>query len=188
MTVDRPQSDLASPHEVQMALARLSTADLLRIKQLAKLRAAGLTTVDWQDLLNEAISRILAGTRRWPRSVPLVAFLAQTMRSVASEEWRRINQDREILESDLAPTKQGSPVALAEIAVDPVDPERETMARRTIGEIQRLFRDDHEAIEVLHGMARGLAPDEIQSEAGMSETQYASAQKRIRRCLARHFL
>src|SRR4051812_46898907 len=107
MTTDLPQSDLASPREVETALTRLSSADLVRIKQLAKLRAAGLTTVDWQDLLNGAISRMLAGTRRWPKSVPLVAFVAQTMRSVASEEWRRLDQDREILESDLTPTDQG---------------------------------------------------------------------------------
>lgn len=171
-----------------MALARLSSADLLRIKQLARLRAAGLTRVDWQDLLNEAITRMLAGTRRWPKSVPLVAFLAQTMRSVASEEWRRLDQDGEVLESDLPPTDQGPPVALAEIAVNPIDPERETLARRTIEEIQHLFQDDDEAREVLNGMARGLTPEEIQSEARMSETRYASAQKRIRRRLARHFL
>lgn len=188
MSTEQPLEDVASTHEVTLALANLSAADLLRVKQIAKMRSAGLKGVDWEDLVNEAVSRALAGTRRWPRKVPFIAFLAQTIRSVSSEEWRRLGQQQVTLESEMMSADVDTPIALSDIAADPIDPEREVIARKTLGEIEALFHGDHEAIEVLRGLAQGLTPEEIQSAAALTPTQYSSAQKRIRRCLARHFL
>ena len=188
MTMQQPVSDLASTQEAALTLRDLSQADLLRLKQIAKMRSSGLASLDWEDLVNEAVARVLAGTRRWPKSVPFIAFMAQTIRSVASEEWRRLDQAQVTLESEMASTDEGEPItSLADIAANPIHPEREVISRRTLSEIEALFVNDAEAHQVLFGLAQGLAPAEIQTDSGMSPIQYASAQKRIRRSLARHF-
>jgi len=180
--------DLASATDVAAALLSLTDADLVRLKRIAHLRSAGLVAIEWKDLINEAVSRTLGETRRWPRSVPFVAFLAQTMRSIANEEWRRLHQEKVTLESDLGTANsEGELMTLDELAENAVHPEREVLARKTLEEIEALFKDDLETLATLNGLAGGLTPYEIQIKGGMSKTQYASSQKRIRRKLAREF-
>ena len=43
----------------------------------------------WDDLLQEAFTRVLIGTRRQPEGVTMVALLAGIMRSLRAEHWRR---------------------------------------------------------------------------------------------------
>lgn len=181
--------DLATATDVAAALLSLTDADLVRLKRIAQLRSAGLVAIEWKDLINEAVSRALGETRRWPRSVPFVAFLAQTMRSIANEEWRRLHQEKVTLESDLGTANsEGELMILDELAENSVHPEREVLARKTLEEIEALFKDDLEALAILNGLAEGLTPDEIQIKGDMSRIQYASSQKRIRRKLSREYL
>lgn len=187
IAIDESRTAFFSTKEVASTLAGLSTADLLRVKQIAKLRCVGLSAVTWEDLLSEAVTRSLAGTRRWPRAVPFIAFLAQTIRSIASEEWRRLDHEQTTLETDLNVDDGDTPIMLADLAVDRINPEREVIARKTLSDIETLFRDDNEASAILRGFADGATPEQIQSSASLTPTQYASAQKRIRRRLARNF-
>lgn len=187
IAIDESRAPYASTEEVATALATLSTADLLRIRQIAKLRCVGLSAITWEDLLSEAVTRSLAGTRGWPRAVPFIAFLAQTIRSIASEEWRRRDHEQTTLETDLDPAETETPTTLADLSVDKIDPEREVIARKTLTYIETLFHEDYEANAILRGFAEGATPEQIQSSASLTPTQYASAQKRIRRRLARHF-
>lgn len=71
--------------DVAAEVAALRDADLLRLGAIARMRARGLPGLDALDLLNEALLRLLAGTRSRPANVPLVALLATTMRSVAHD-------------------------------------------------------------------------------------------------------
>jgi DNA-directed RNA polymerase specialized sigma24 family protein len=71
----------------------LSEFDLLRLKTIARLYARGLPPdVMWEDLLQEALTRVLTGSRRPPYGVALVAFVAGIMRSLKSEHWRRASR------------------------------------------------------------------------------------------------
>lgn len=185
LAIEHPTVDVASREEVVQALQSMSEADLLRLKQLAKLRCAGLHVMDWEDLLNEAVTRVLAGSRRWPRQVPFVAFMAQTFRSIANEEWRRLELANTTSESDLSDS-DGAPV-LESAAVDPIHPGREMLARKALEEIEALFHDDPSAMAILQGFAQGYTPDEIMGQNGLSSTQYATLQRRIRRKLSKHF-
>lgn len=187
IAIDDSRAAFASTEEVESALAALSTADLLRVKQIARLRCIGLSAITWEDLLSEAITRSLAGTRGWPRTVPFIAFLAQTIRSIASEEWRRRDHEQTMLETDLDVAEAETPITLADLAIDQINPEREVIASKTLNDIETLFHSDYEASAILHGFAEGATPEQIQSSASLTPTQYASAQKRIRRRLARHF-
>ena len=179
--------EIATVEESVAALRRLSDGDLRRLEQLARLRVIGLHAMDWQDLLHEAIARLLDGSRRWPRDVSLVVFLRETMRSIASDHWCRLEKPLVVAESESGVDGQTGDGSI-DNAVDPAaSPERRVSAVETLARIEELFRDDDDALKVMAGMASGKSPQEIQEETGMNETRYASTQRRIRRKLAREF-
>ena len=93
--------EIATIEECIGALRALSASDLQQLNNSARMRAAGLELLEGDDLVNEAIARLLSGSRRWPRKVPLVAFLLQTMRSIANSHWKRLERPKEVRESAL---------------------------------------------------------------------------------------
>ncbi len=186
MATDDFQETRATTAEVAAALAALSDADLVRLKRVAQLRSAGLNVITWEDLVNEAVARSLAGARVWPLHIPFIAFMAQTIRSIASEERRRVEHEQTSAETDLR-SSEDDDHPIADRAVNDITPEREVIARRTLSAIEGLFQDDQEATAILQGFAEGATPEQIQASAALTPTQYASAQRRVRRRLARHF-
>jgi DNA-directed RNA polymerase specialized sigma24 family protein len=163
--------------DVARAIARLSETDLLRLKAIARLRARGLPGgVGWSDLLNEAFARALDGTRQPPAGLGTVAFLAGIMRSIANEHWRRLRREAGLFAS-----------GDAEIgAADPgPDPERSMAAVQALAKLDRLFSGDLAASQILAGLATGLAAQGIRETYGLSEVEYDSARKRMRRLLLR---
>src|SRR4051794_33212894 len=79
-----------SSEEAALAIATLGNADLARLARVAKLRAQGLRDTDWEDLLHEAVRRVLDGSRRWPTGIAFPVFLREVIRSLASEARRRM--------------------------------------------------------------------------------------------------
>lgn len=178
--------EIASQSQVAAAVAAMTAADRVRLSHFARLRAAGLKGVDWEDLLHEAIDRALAGSRKWPTSVPFIAFMCGSIRSIASEHWRSSGAAQEVLESDLAAAGTDDRPVL-DAADEHPGPEREAVAREMLARVFDLFEGDNDAIAVLNGLANGHSPDEIQRANMMSSTKYASTQKKIRRRISRSF-
>lgn len=180
MPLSLPTGSLSPPSRDPAAeIAALSDADLLRLRAIARMRARGLTGLDALDLLNEAILRVLSGTRARPPHVPLVVLLATTMRSVAHDHWRRARREGGWLVPD---------ALQAERQVDPspdVDPERATAAAQALAEIDRLFAKDAAALQIVAGLAQGLDAVEIRRRFALDERTYDSARKRMRRALLR---
>ena len=74
--------------EVIRRVSHVPRTDRVRLNWLARLYAAKTgARASGDDLFGEAITRVIAGQRRWPDHVGTVAFLAGTMMSIASE-WR----------------------------------------------------------------------------------------------------
>ncbi len=166
--------------DVGCALRALSDADLVRLKALARLWSRGLPGgLGWADVLNEAIVRSLDGSRRWPPDVPLLAFLSGVMRSIRDEHWRRARRDQILLVA--APDAGGAIAA-------PDDPERVLAAAQALGAINGLFADDPAALKILAGLAEGMSATDIRLHYDMSERDYDSTRKRMRRALLRHGL
>jgi DNA-directed RNA polymerase specialized sigma24 family protein len=166
--------DSATP--VSRALASLSEADLLRLQALARLRARGLPRgVSWSDLLHEAIARALDGSRQWPPGLPFSAFISGVMRSICHELWgqRGREAERVVLEDDV------------EVACSAPNQERVLAAAQAIAAIQRLFRGDQVALQIMAGLANGLSAEEIRNSNNLSLVQYHSARRRMRRALIR---
>ena len=177
-TVDHTTVDAAR------AIHALSDTDLIRLKALARLWSRGLPGgLGWADILNEAIVRVLDGSRPWPPKVPLLAFLSGVMRSICDDQWRRARRELLVRNGDgCAPG-----VPSVEAAATP-DPERTLAAAQALAEVDRLFAADPGALKVIAGLAEGCTPGEICRTYGLTELEYDTTRKRMRRTLLRHDL
>ena len=170
---------VSSP-DIVAEITALGDADVLRLQAIARLRARGLPGLDGADLLNEALLRLIDGSRGRPRHVPLIAVVAQTMRSVAHAHWRRAMLERSLMVATDEGAVEGQP--------DPspaVDPERATAAAQALAEVDRLFAADRVALQIVSGLADGLGAAEIQRRYAIDDTAYDTARKRMRRALLR---
>jgi RNA polymerase sigma-70 factor (ECF subfamily) len=178
-----------SPLEQALVLRLVTEMDLLRLKSIARIHARGLPPeVSWSDLLQEALARVLNGSRRVPDDVPIEVFLSGVMRSIRTEYWRRQRRDgrhwRAGQESDDDPATPGE----SEPADAAPDPERALLALQQLEAIATLFADDPVALQIIVGLGDGLSADEIRSACGLTKTEYDSARKRMRRALIREGL
>ena len=163
---------------IARVLQKVSKTDLLRLKAIARLHARGLPAgIGWTDLLHEAIVRVLDGSRKPPPGLSMVAFLAGVMRSIKAEHWRRLRRDARTF---------GPSGAHGNDERDPApDPERSLAATEALAALDRLFADDPQALQVIEGLGQGLSAEEIRKTYAMSETDYDSTRKRMRRALLR---
>jgi DNA-directed RNA polymerase specialized sigma24 family protein len=177
-----------APTHTALALQLVTEMDLLRLKSIARLYARGLPPdVSWDDLLQEAITRVLTGKRPKPDDVPMVAFLGGVMRSLRSDHIRRAR--RGMTRDD--PLWLGNEIeAPSEREVlDPgADPERALIAADELARIRALFAEDRMALQIIDGLAEGLSAEQIRARHHISGTDYDSARKRMRRCLIREGL
>jgi len=83
-----------TPAQTALALDLVDQVDLLRLKAIARTYARGLPPeVAWEDMLQEALTRVIAGSRQRPEGVTTVAFVAGILRSLRSEYWRRATRE-----------------------------------------------------------------------------------------------
>jgi DNA-directed RNA polymerase specialized sigma24 family protein len=178
---------ILTPAQVALALNIISRMDFLRLKAIARLHARGLPPdVSWDDLLQEAFTRAMTGSRRKPQGVPMVAFLAGIMRSLRAEHWRRARGGPAA--ATLRIDHQRDLSRAAELRDPGSDLEQAMLAREQIEAIERLFDGDSVALGIIAGLAEGRSAAQIRSGLQISKTVYDSARKRIRRALLREGL
>jgi DNA-directed RNA polymerase specialized sigma24 family protein len=179
----RYSQELAPTHTA-VALNLVTEMDLLRLKSIARLYARGLPPdTSWDDLLQEAITRVLTGKRVKPEDVAMVGFLGGVMRSLRADHVRRARR------GVADPARLGSPHESEQEVLDPTsDPERAVIATEELHKIRRLFADDALAVQIIDGLAEGLDAEQIRARHGISKTEYDSARKRMRRALLREGL
>lgn len=179
---------ILTPAQVALALNIISRMDFLRLKAIARLHARGLPPdVGWDDLLQEAFTRAMVGSRRKPQGVAMVAFLAGIMRSLRAEHWRRARAgagSHETLRID----HQRDLSRAVELRDPESDLEQALLAREQIDAIERLFAGDAVALGILAGLAEGRSAAQIRADMGLSKTVYDSARRRIRRAFLREGL
>ncbi|WP_246229805.1 RNA polymerase sigma factor [Bradyrhizobium cytisi] len=181
-----PNADDRGAHaaDVASAIDALSDVDLVRLQALARLWSRDLPGgLGWSDILHEAIARVLDGSRPWPPDVPILAFLSGVMRSICNDHWRRARLEQRLLVSRDDPDQRSWP---CEEAHEVPDPERVLAAAQTLANVYRLFAGDLLALKIIAGMADGLAAREICRIHDMSELDYDTTRRRMRRTLLRH--
>jgi DNA-directed RNA polymerase specialized sigma24 family protein len=167
-----------APTQTALALNLVSPMDLLRLKSIARLHARGLPpAVAWDDMLQEAITRVLTGARVKPEDISMVAFLGGIMRSLRADYFRRAGND-----------SKGEDSRDHEVVDPAADPERALIATETLGEIRLLFAEDALVLHIIEGLAEGRTAEQIRARHGITRTDYDTARKRMRRCLIREGL
>jgi hypothetical protein len=126
------------------------------------------------DLLNEALGRILSGRRRWPVGMPLGAFANGVMRSVASQ-WAAEDADPVLVDLD-----QANGVAAA-------DEVSKVEFQNLLQRMRVVLAGDAEALGILDGIAAGANRAEIQAMLSIDETAYDTGRRRMTRLLVRAF-
>ena len=141
-------------------------ATMSALNTLARMQA--LKTTDgyhaYRDLIAEAVSRVLALTRRWRRGEPTRAFLEGVIRSIAWE-WR--------LKRD--PDSESAVVPLSS------DSERDMITKQRANQLLGLFEDDHIARQIFIGMVNGLEGEELKENNKLTQVEYETKRRLVRR-------
>lgn len=170
-----PAGAFLSGEELLAALDALSPDEKLKLADIEAARLGG-TSFTPGELIQEALCRALSGERNCPRDVPFMAFLAQTMRSVASHDREQARRTESIggdAEYDADP-----PGAAA------ASPEDELMQKQDAAAVQAIhgcFEDDPEAQLVLLGWQDGLRGSELREATGLDQGKLDYAIRRIRK-------
>ena len=160
-TGPEPAAAILSPAEAGAAIRALTAADKIALMKIARLYARK-TPYDHEDLLQEAMCRVLAGARAWPRDLAALPFLWGVVRSIAWE-WRKELPDK---------PPDGA---------DPEAEERRAIAGLDVAKIIALFDDDPAAQIIVRGMMEGARGQELQELSGLDKTDYESKRTKIRR-------
>lgn len=180
-------SDHLAADEVRAGIEGLSEADWVRLKKVAN--AYGRSRrLNPDDLLQEAFARALEGGRRCPRRVDIVRFLAETMRSIASDDLKSRKRKPEL---QLVPKVGGDEAVEFDIADDAPNTEDLMASRqeveRMIASLLTLFDDDLIARTIVEGDMEGMEAEELRVLTGLDKTAYASKRRLIRRRIDKAF-
>lgn len=178
----------ATPAEVLAAIESLRPAELLRLKTYARFRMRALggdaQGRNYEDLMSEALTATLAGTRRWNKeAVDLVGHLCGVIRSVSSHWAEHLAAGSEIPWPEFAPEGGGSmPLDLPSPQPDVV---RQMSAAEEVKRIRDWFAGDPKVTAVLDAFDRGLRGPDIKELLGLTQTEYETIMKRLRRGVER---
>jgi DNA-directed RNA polymerase specialized sigma24 family protein len=163
--VDQGPAATLSQSEILAELKSLTNGQKTALVKKARLYAQA-TAYGYEDLIQETYSRLLAGDRKWRRDLSAVPLLSGVMRSVAWD-WKR---------------KDGPLSEDLEIGDDGAEA-RGMLARLDVQAVLSLFDDDPVAKRMVVEMMYGAKGDELQAACGLSQTDYESKRKKIRRRL-----
>lgn len=177
---------LRQPKEVADAIYALTPAQWLRLRKIAS-ALARTRPIETEDLLQEALSRGINGSRNCPADVDVVRFLAEAMRSIAHGELEKASAKPTLVPVARFGDEQG--------AVDPVDPgpgadeilasKQETALIRAA--VLKLFEEDPVAEVIVEGIMDEMEGAELQELSGLDSVAYQSKRKLIRRRLDSKF-
>ncbi|WP_370307598.1 hypothetical protein [Sinimarinibacterium flocculans] len=167
--------------ETAHAIHALTDLDLHRLLNIAELYARG-TILQAQDVLQEAVCRALMGRRKCTEGKDVMRFLAETMKSIVSDERRswwsqHVEGSGDLIEQDAA-----NDDAIGQESTGDGDEVLEGLLLSELyNQVQSLFSDDEAAVLTLSGLFAGDSPEDIREALGIGKTEYATIRRRIRR-------
>jgi DNA-directed RNA polymerase specialized sigma24 family protein len=182
--LSEPENKHLAPEEVLELLDSLSAVELRKLRLIEGRRLAG-TDFSRGMLYQEAVCQAILGERRCPREVTFVAFLAQSMRSVASHRRKALSRQVAMSKVD-----DSGNLAVFEIAADQLNPEETLIEREAadaVPEIYKLFEGDDEAQLTIMAIAEGKKGKELRDELGIDQARFDYIMKRIRRAAAKKY-
>jgi hypothetical protein len=165
-----------SEGEVQLAISELSDVDLHRLQQTARALARGSRLAP-EELLNEAVWKLLDGVRKVPRTQRFVPVLLGAMRSLAWNN-RKLH--------DNARVDSGDDEALNSIGDAAPTPE-DLLARKNMRQsVLALFQEDEIAQAICEGwFFEQMAEKELCELTGIDLKMLGTKKQEIKRALIR---
>jgi DNA-directed RNA polymerase specialized sigma24 family protein len=169
------EPEFHSVEEARAAIQGLTVAQLTRLRRFAQWRMRGVTSRvgyrDDSDLLQEAVTALLNGTRHWKCGVTFCDYVIGCMRSISSA-WFESVESAIVWDAGID-TLSGSREA----------PDRVIDARDEVHRVFRMFGKGSPQERILHGWYLGENGKEIQDNLGISQREYDTLVKGIRRRL-----
>lgn len=199
-SADHAIKRFATADEVRAAIEALTDEEFGRLRRAASAFLYGSEYKDPLELMNEAVARTMRGAsekegRHWPLRVPFMAFLINTMSSVADGSADSPLQANTDYLLDLVPDG----VSPHDFAVEPLrTPSVEAVleneeeqaataahAAQVFSAIENYFADDDDVLMLVLCLREGHRPREIHEIAGLTLTQYNTARRRLSRGLTK---
>jgi hypothetical protein len=183
-----PEESAATRDEVVTAIEALTRHEHLRLEQYARWRIRGLGRAarndDWEELLREAIVATYEGTRRWNKeSVDFSRHLIGVMRSISSHWRERFDPDEALLESEVTRVspegKESNP--MLNVASPAADPEHALETKEEVERVERIASKSPLAWLIMDGLRGGMTGPEIRQALEVSQKDYETAYKWLRR-------
>src|SRR5207249_2520387 len=133
-----------------------------------------------KDVLGETVTRVLGGSRTWPRDVPFTVFFCNVIRSVADDFRNAARSEAAESVGDIDAVEGAERQGGGDIESQAAD-------RALLVAIWKLFEGDDDARALLQGIEEGLTANEVQTRFDLSESRYGAARKRLERTLAKHY-
>jgi hypothetical protein len=149
--------------EVSQAIRSLDAEHKTLLVKIAK-AYAWRTRYGYEDLVQEALTRVLEGKRAWPRMLPIVVFLRGVMRSIASD-WAPESFDDAVEVDDIGCANHAA-AALFDAQ-----------------KMFRLFDDDPVAQKIFVAMLEGARGEELRELSGLAPKDYETKRTKMRRRL-----
>jgi RNA polymerase sporulation-specific sigma factor len=166
--------DVLTEGEVQVAIRDLSEADLVRLRQAGK-ALEKVCRLSADDLLHEALTRVLDGTRQVPRTEKFLAVLYMAMKSIASSDGKRHDNSRVDEVEDEELNKMEDSMSSPDAGLVRNDARKIVMA---------LFEGDEIAQTICEGwLFEDMTDKELGDLTGLDAKKVASAKKAIFRAL-----
>jgi len=202
VTSHPPQPSAASLEDLAEAVRSLTGDELRRLKRRGDQLAFGTRYSSGLELLGEAVARALVGAsgsprerlkgRVWRRGVNFAAFMAMTMKGLASDSRGslpvRVERQMEALTGDdgeetIALRRPG--VCHSSVEEELVEREESEARLRQVDADARLiehhFKDDDEVRAILEGEKADWPAERVREEYGMTRRAYDTARTRMRR-------
>ncbi len=162
--------------EVKALLASLDREDHARLAQIAKYRVSMSPGLESQELLNEAVVRVLEGVRGWPRGIDAIRVLDMAMKSIVNAELKH----RKVVLDHAKREQQSLAGSVVNAATSPTM-ENGLHAEQLLDRIFGALSSDPEVLGVAMGRAEGMTGCEIQRQFNLSAKQYEAARRRYTR-------
>ena len=177
------ETEYLASDEVMEKLDSMSADDKRRLRLIERRRRGG-TDFGENELYSEAVCQAIVGERRCPRDESFIAFLAQSMRSIASHR-REALARTELLTED--GERNGAERQVASEGLDPEALLIEKQSEDTIRAIYDALEGDEQAqlaVIAISGLNKGKA---LRDEIGVDQAGYDYIMRRVRKTLGKKF-
>jgi hypothetical protein len=183
-----PEEKAATREEIVAAVESLTRQERLRLEHFARGEVSSLGRAargrDWEELLREALYATYEGRRRWNKeAVDFTRHLIGAMWSISSHWRAQFDPDEPFLESELISISSDGQTSspLLNVPSPVANPERELAAKEEVERIELIASNNTFASVIVGGLRDRMTGPQIREELGISQKDYESAMKWLRR-------